>query len=912
MLTHMRSLAAITLLTTGLCLALPSSLSAGTYKHITIDGSFADWAGVPVAASDDEGDTVAGTMGGFDLKEVYVANDDNYIYLRVVIYPSSSNPNYGSFHHHFYIDSDNDPVTGRAAYGIGSEMLLEDAGGYSQRYGTWNDGTMTGLDWAQSPAGALPTYQYEARISRALRDVQPADVPAGSGNPERDFPLFTQAAIAMAFEVQDSNWAITDNGSAFQYEIASTPAPFTGTETLLALTSSNWRVSDAGTDLGSEWLAAGYDDTQSGWQAGTGLFGFNAPSGVYPAAVATTLNSGKSAYYFRARFNWNYDQNGAGLLVSNYLSAGAVFYLNGAEVQRLRMPEGAVSYSTPATGGPAQPGSAEMFDLPSTALVVGENILEVEVHPAAGATSSMVFGLSLIASDNFPPRVVDPTQPADRNVTEGQATTFSAGALAGTSPFTYQWLKDGTPIEGATGETYTIDSVTDTSAGQYAVEVTNPKGLKTTSRAAALTTTAVPIAIGNANLPADVAVPEGIAATFAIEVTGTLPTYQWFREGEAIAGATGPQLTLDSVPFTESGKRFWVEVANRLNTVTSRHALLTVNRDATPPTITAASGGGRTARVTFSEPLDSATAQDPKSYSLDGGVQVQAAAVDAADPASVTLTTGQQTFGQVYTLAAPGVKDRFGNPSSSTALFRSSINIDGNFDDWNSVASALTFDQLNPGTIEFKEMWITNDNDYLYIRFSLYEPAGPLSPADWNSRRQHYDIIIDTDNDPATGTWSGGDLLTEDGGVYRLAGGWTQGMYDNAEVVMEPGETAASDFEYRISRHAKHQTDGLPPFPGKDINIFMVLQTMAWVSLDQTSPQAPYSFTEFEPLPVTPGPLSVSMAAGKVVITWPGTAVLETRSALNTGSWTAVPGAASGYQIDPASANSAYYRLRAQ
>jgi hypothetical protein len=87
-----------------LCLALVtfSEASAGTFKHITIDGSFADWAGVPVAATDDEGDMVAGTLSGFDLREVYVANDDQHLYLRVVIYPSSTNADYGQFHHHFY------------------------------------------------------------------------------------------------------------------------------------------------------------------------------------------------------------------------------------------------------------------------------------------------------------------------------------------------------------------------------------------------------------------------------------------------------------------------------------------------------------------------------------------------------------------------------------------------------------------------------------------------------------------------------------------------------------------------------------------------------------------------------------------------------------------------------------------
>src|SRR5262245_32823839 len=98
MSTTFRSLAA-PLLTLCITLTALSQASAGTFKHIAIDGSFADWAGVPVAITDDEGDTSG--LGGFDLREVYVANDDQYLYVRVVIYPSSTNPDYSQHHHHF-------------------------------------------------------------------------------------------------------------------------------------------------------------------------------------------------------------------------------------------------------------------------------------------------------------------------------------------------------------------------------------------------------------------------------------------------------------------------------------------------------------------------------------------------------------------------------------------------------------------------------------------------------------------------------------------------------------------------------------------------------------------------------------------------------------------------------------------
>lgn len=883
-----------------LALGTLSVASAGTFKRITIDGSFADWTGVPVAATDAEGDA----LKGYDLKEIYVANDDQYLYLRVVIYPSSTNANYDASHHQFFIDSDNDPSTGRSDLGLGAEMAVEDGHGFSQRYNNnWSDGDVTGTDWAQAPQGVSPTFQYEARISRSVRDTQPADVPAGSGNPARDLPVFTQDTISIAAAVSDSSWSREDSIPAFVYEMAPKPLPFTGTQTIVGLTTTTWRVNDAGTDLAADWLAADYDDTQAGWKGGPGLFGFNAPAGVYPAPVNTSLTSGRSTYFLRTHFAWDADLNGVGLLVSNYLSAGAVFYLNGTELKRVRMPDGPVTYATAATGGPAQPGTAELIDLPASALVVGGNVLQIEVHPAAGAVSALVFGASLTASDNFPPRLQDPTQPADRAVIEGQTTTFSAGLPGGTGPFTFQWSKDGAPITDATNATLTLNPVMETDVGSYSVEITNLKGLKVSSRAAVLTTTAVIVALTDP--PADQVVAEGAAATFTVAATGSLLTYQWYKGDEAIAGEVGPQLTLNNVPFSDNGMLYSVTVVNRLNSVTSRKAILTVVRDSTPPGIVSVSGGGRNVVVTFSEPVDATSAQKASNYSLDGNLQVQGAVVDPVDARTVALTTTQQTFGQPYKLSVNGVQDRFGNAASATSIFRSAIVIDGNFDDWASVPIALTKEQLNPGSIEYKDLYITNDNEYIYLRFTYYDPVGPMGPANYAN---NYQIVFDTDSDPATGTWNGGEVMIENRNIYRLGGSWTDGSYQGADYAVAPGDIQSASFECRISRLATAVDNGLPAFPNPSFTVFFCTRNAAWSEVANTAPPTiPYTLATLTPLPAT---LTARRIGTKVEITWPGGGGLETRASLSTGSWAPVPGAASGIQIDPITGAPGFYRVR--
>jgi hypothetical protein len=329
-----------------------------------------------------------------------------------------------------------------------------------------------------------------------------------------------------------------------------------------------------------------------------------------------------------------------------------------------------------------------------------------------------------------------------------------------------------------------------------------------------------------------------------------------------------------------------------------------------PPSIASISGGGRSVVVVFSEPLDSVSAAQAGHYQLDNGVAIQSASLDAADGRTVTLVTAPQTFGQIYQLAVNGLEDLYGNAVTTSAHFRSSIVVDGNFDDWETIPVALYQDQVNPGTIEFNELYVANDSDYLYLRFTFFEPVGPLGPADWQNRGHHYDIIFDTDQDASTGTWSGGDVLVEDGGTYRLAGGWTQGTFNDTGVLIAPGETKATDFEFRVSLQAKHQTDALLAFPNPDISVFVVVQTMGWTALDQTAPTVPYTIVTYPPLPTVPGPISVRRVGSMMELTWPGSGVLETRANLTTGSWTTVPGAASGIQIDLNSAVSGYYRLR--
>jgi predicted esterase len=77
--------------------------------------------------------------------------------------------------------------------------------------------------------------------------------------------------------------------------------------------------------------------------------------------------------------------------------------------------------------------------------------------------------------------------------------------------------------------------------------------------------------------PAGVTTDINLTATFSVSASGDAPlSYQWFRDGQAISGATAATLTLPTVQPAATGS-YTVTVTNALGSVTSDPATLVVN-----------------------------------------------------------------------------------------------------------------------------------------------------------------------------------------------------------------------------------------------------------------------------------------------------------------------------------------------
>ena len=162
--------------------------------------------------------------------------------------------------------------------------------------------------------------------------------------------------------------------------------------------------------------------------------------------------------------------------------------------------------------------------------------------------------------------------PTSQTVSAGGEVTFRVVAN-GTTPLTYQWRKNGAPIFGATGATYTVMNAQSLDAGGYSVVVSNTTGSITSSTA---TLTVNVVAPSIALQPAGLSVSAGSGVVLSVSATGTPPfAFQWRKDGANILGATNSQLSLPSVQLSDAGN-YTVLISNSAGSVISNAAILSV------------------------------------------------------------------------------------------------------------------------------------------------------------------------------------------------------------------------------------------------------------------------------------------------------------------------------------------------
>jgi hypothetical protein len=171
-----------------------------------------------------------------------------------------------------------------------------------------------------------------------------------------------------------------------------------------------------------------------------------------------------------------------------------------------------------------------------------------------------------------PPASTAPTitsSPQSQTNTFGANATFTVAAN-GSAPLAYQWYFTNA-IPGSTNSTLVVGNLTAASAGNYFAVVTNAFG-GATSTVATLTVLLSPAII---QPPASQSVAIGQSASFNVAAAGAPSlAYQWRKDSNSIAGATGTNYFIASVAAGDAGS-YDVVVTNNYGSVTSSVAQLT-------------------------------------------------------------------------------------------------------------------------------------------------------------------------------------------------------------------------------------------------------------------------------------------------------------------------------------------------
>jgi hypothetical protein len=171
--------------------------------------------------------------------------------------------------------------------------------------------------------------------------------------------------------------------------------------TLVAI-GSVWKYLDNGTDQGTAWHDAGFDD--STWAAGAGQLGYGDGDETTTVGFGPDANNKYATTYFRRTFNIPNASRYKSLMLRLLHDDGAVVYLNGQEVYRNNMPAGAVTYQThaSATVQGADENIYKNKNLEPRLLVNGTNVIAVEVHQDRPDSSDISFDMELIGTTVTP------------------------------------------------------------------------------------------------------------------------------------------------------------------------------------------------------------------------------------------------------------------------------------------------------------------------------------------------------------------------------------------------------------------------------------------------------------------------------------------------------------------------------
>ncbi len=228
---------------------------------------------------------------------------------------------------------------------------------------------------------------------------------------------------------------------------------------LLFNTGASWRLfkgrTEASTPDVTAWRTVNFNDVAF----------TNAPApfwygDVYPGGTQLTdMQNTYTTIFLRRSFVMTNLADISALKLSAFCDDGFIVWINGTEVQRYNVPAGSLTFNASATAAVTEPVSLVDYTLVSpNYLVLGTNVISVQVFNAGAASSDLGFdcSLSTTAPDPIPPTVVSQAPAPGQISTLTSITVTFNEPVAGVNAS--DLLINGAPASSMTGgnDTYTF------------------------------------------------------------------------------------------------------------------------------------------------------------------------------------------------------------------------------------------------------------------------------------------------------------------------------------------------------------------------------------------------------------------------------------------------------------------------
>jgi hypothetical protein len=237
--------------------------------------------------------------------------------------------------------------------------------------------------------------------------------PAGLTRNYIPVPTTVNGVLRVAL-LNPGNADITGSSTLYFQNLAATP----GSPVVLSPYGASWRYLDDGSEQGTAWRAPNFND--STWSSGVSRLGFGADA----SPLATTIrrfvqtNGVDTArqvtnYYFRRAITVTNPAAFATVQFRYQRDDGCIVYLNGNQIFTNNMSSPPYTANTFAAGTISGAAATLTFwtnTIPATNLLVGTNVIAVEVHQSTATSSDIAWHLEVVGLPAAQPPKINFTQ----------------------------------------------------------------------------------------------------------------------------------------------------------------------------------------------------------------------------------------------------------------------------------------------------------------------------------------------------------------------------------------------------------------------------------------------------------------------------------------------------------------------